>query len=154
MGFEPTTLCVQSRCSSNWSYTPINWRLQGRYKITNRQSYHALNVPLVNLMRIEPICFPVCKTGDHPLAVPKPINNLENLIKRTLPVFILYSYNATHYSATVTISLSPRAVALKLLTAVPENRRTQALRGLCFPPTFTHHSEEFNIISSIITKPI
>ena len=62
-----------------------------------------------------------------------PINNLENLIKRTLPVFILYSYNATHYSATVTISLSPRAVALKLLTAVPKNPST---KGNLFTPNF------------------
>lgn len=86
-----------------------------------------------------------------PLAVPKPISNLENLIKRTLPVFILYSYNATHYSATVTISLSPRAVALKLLTAVSEE--TQALRGICLPPTFTHHSDR-NLIPIFIKYQI
>ena len=65
-----------------------------------------------------------------------------------------YSYNATHYSATVTISLSPRAVALKLLTAVSEE--TQALRGICLPPTFTRHSEYLIIIyllSSNQTEP-
>lgn len=82
-----------------------------------------------------------CKAVALPIAPQAHLFYLEDLIKRTLPVFILYSYNATHYSATVTISLSPRAVALKLLTAVP---KTQALRGLCFPPTFTHHSEKFN----------
>jgi hypothetical protein len=38
----------------------------------------------------------------------------------------------------VTISLSLRAVALKLLTAVPKNPST---KGTCLPPTFTHHSE-------------
>lgn len=87
MGFEPTTLCVQSRCSSNWSYTPINWRLQGRYKITNRQSYHALNVPWWTLWESNPSVFLFAKQVTT-LAVPKPISNLENLIKRTLPVFI------------------------------------------------------------------
>lgn len=38
----------------------------------------------------------------------------------------------------MTISLSLRAVALKLLTAVPKNPST---KGTCLPPTFTHHSE-------------
>ena len=36
MGFEPTTICVQSQPSIKLAYTPINWRLQGRYKITSR----------------------------------------------------------------------------------------------------------------------
>ena len=26
-------------------HNPIDWRLLGRYKIINRQNYHALNVP-------------------------------------------------------------------------------------------------------------
>lgn len=84
-----------------------------------------------------------------------PINNLENFIKNMIVGFYSpYSYNATHYSATVTISLSPRAVALKLLTAVSEE--TQALRGICLPPTFTRHSEYLIIIpllSSNQTEP-
>lgn len=132
MGFEPTTLCVQSRCSSNWSYTPINWRLKGRYKITNRQNYHALIVPWWTRRDSNPQPS-ACKAVALPIAPQAHLFYLENLIKRILPVFILYSYNATHYSAIVTISLSPRAVALKLLTAVPKNPST---KRTLFPSNF------------------
>ena len=72
-GLEPTASASQMPPSTKLAYTPINWRLQGRYKITNRQNYHALNVPLVDDMGIEPICFPVCKTGDHPMQSHRPL---------------------------------------------------------------------------------
>ena len=62
---------------------------------------------------------------------------LENFIKRTLPVFILYSYNAAHHSVTVTIGLSPRAVALKLPTASPKTPSTEGnLSTPNFHPSF------------------
>lgn len=47
----------------------------------------------------------------------------------------------------MTISLSPRAVALKLLTAVPKNPST---KGTCLPPTFTHHSEYLITINLLL----
>ena len=64
-----------------------------------------------------------------------------------MSVFILYSYNATHYSATVTISLNPRAVALKLLTAVPKNPSTE--RTL-FPSNFHPPFRKFDYHKSYL----
>lgn len=83
-----------------------------------------------------------------PLAVPKPIYYLENFIKRTLPVFIPYSYNGAHHSVTVTISLSPRAVALKLLTASP---KTPSTEGNLSTPNF-HPSFRIWIIKYLLFK--
>lgn len=92
---------------------------------------------MVDNMGIEPIWFLVCKTSDHPLQSHRPFYYLENFIKRTLPVFILYSCNAAHHSVTVTISLSPRAVALKLLTASPKTPSTEGnLSTPNFHPSF------------------